>query len=69
MDGSTCSASTAATVLTRWTEIVRSSLTGRMSDTESSHDLREVLDSLLAGSGSTDVRPRRTTTSGRCWPS
>ena len=43
-------------VLTRWTEIVRSSLTGRMSDTESSHDLREVLDSLLAGSGSTDVR-------------
>ena len=43
-------------VLTRWTEIVRSGLTGRMSDTESSHDLREVLDYLLAGSGSTDVR-------------
>jgi rsbT co-antagonist protein RsbR len=43
-------------VLERWTEIVRYSLTGRMSDTESSHDLREVLDSLLAGGGSTDVR-------------
>lgn len=43
-------------VLARWTEIVRGSLAGRMSATESSHDLREVLDALLAGQGSTDVR-------------
>jgi rsbT co-antagonist protein RsbR len=43
-------------VLTRWTEIVRGSLAGRMSETESSHDLREILEALLAGGGEADVR-------------
>lgn len=36
-------------VLARWTAAVQQTLAGRMTDAESSHDIAEVLDALLAG--------------------
>lgn len=44
-------------VLTRWTEAVQSTLAGRMTASESSHDIQEVYDALLSGAGDQrDVR-------------
>lgn len=46
-------------VLGRWTEAVQSTLAGRMTASESSHDIAEIFDALLAGasaSGQVDVR-------------
>lgn len=48
-------------VLTRWTEAVQSTLAGRMTTSESSHDIQEVYDALLAGAAGDEQRDVRAT--------
>ncbi|HTW16124.1 MAG TPA: STAS domain-containing protein [Nocardioides sp.] len=48
-------------VLARWTEAVQSTLAGRMTASESSHDIQEVYDALLAGASGGDQRDVRAT--------